>query len=448
MKTVLMFALPLLLLAAPAVAQNAASVDELVRQGIENYGLENYKTAYAQFSQAMKIDPNHPEASKWFWKMKAEHDVKNLQDKGSPAGGPGGTVTGGSAAATGEGVGGVRYVYSETEQQALLGHLESLDERLSLLSQEIRNDSSVDKAEMDERLLAISRDLSALSAGLSAIDVREDLERQLSAIARDLETLKDRDVGPLLDQKLASLSEDIRRLGSSNDREADLAGISAQMTTLLAEVRGIDVDRHLDTSLTSLSRGLEQKLAALNERIQVLDDTNDNLNLEAQLASIGTELGRLAEEQARAAGGAERDSAVSLMMKNPLFLALLGCVVVAVAFLILLLVWRARYQRLKALSPLAPRPTTAASPGMRMDDMLATADNPSFAPSRRPARDWPNLSEVPAGQRENVISQLTEMVARDEDLRRRLARTLDPSRSPGAGTSTPAARKPRRERAS
>ncbi|MCX7677732.1 MAG: HD domain-containing protein [Spirochaetes bacterium] len=60
------------------------SVDEVVARGVANYNSGNLKTAYDLFKQAMKMNPNHPEASKWFWKMKKEHDLKNLTDKGSP----------------------------------------------------------------------------------------------------------------------------------------------------------------------------------------------------------------------------------------------------------------------------------------------------------------------------------------------------------------------------
>ncbi len=59
-----------------------ASVDELVSKGVANYHAGNLKTSYELFKQAMKINPNHPEASRWFWKMKKEHDVKNLTDRG------------------------------------------------------------------------------------------------------------------------------------------------------------------------------------------------------------------------------------------------------------------------------------------------------------------------------------------------------------------------------
>ncbi len=69
-------------LAFMSFAQDSTSVNDLVRAGVQNYQGENYKTAYDLFRRAMKIDPNHPEASTWYWKMKRERDVKNLQDKG------------------------------------------------------------------------------------------------------------------------------------------------------------------------------------------------------------------------------------------------------------------------------------------------------------------------------------------------------------------------------
>jgi hypothetical protein len=104
--------------------------------------------------------------------MKADHDVKNLQDKGTRGAG-----SSAGAATTASDAPGIRYVYSEQEQHVLLGHLESLDERLSLLSEQIRAESGVNKDEIDDRLLAISGDLAALSKELQAIDVRDDLGR-------------------------------------------------------------------------------------------------------------------------------------------------------------------------------------------------------------------------------------------------------------------------------
>jgi tetratricopeptide (TPR) repeat protein len=65
-----------------AASREAPGVDELVRDGVLNYNAGNYKTSYDLFKQAMKINPNHPEASRWFWKMKSEHDVTTLSDSG------------------------------------------------------------------------------------------------------------------------------------------------------------------------------------------------------------------------------------------------------------------------------------------------------------------------------------------------------------------------------
>lgn len=47
-------------------------VAELVRRGVQNYEKRNYATAYESFRKAMKINPNHQEAMKWFWKIKDE----------------------------------------------------------------------------------------------------------------------------------------------------------------------------------------------------------------------------------------------------------------------------------------------------------------------------------------------------------------------------------------
>jgi HD-GYP domain-containing protein (c-di-GMP phosphodiesterase class II) len=70
-------------MATAMVFAQTPTVDELVQKGVENYKYENYKTAYELFRQAMKQNPNHPEASKWFWKMKKEHNTAALSDKGS-----------------------------------------------------------------------------------------------------------------------------------------------------------------------------------------------------------------------------------------------------------------------------------------------------------------------------------------------------------------------------
>lgn len=64
----------------------AQSIDTLVQEGADNYNVKNYKTAYEKFKAAMKINPNHSEASRWYWKMKKEFDVANLTDSGSPVG--------------------------------------------------------------------------------------------------------------------------------------------------------------------------------------------------------------------------------------------------------------------------------------------------------------------------------------------------------------------------
>ena len=427
----LIVAMSLLFPSVAVSAESGAGIDDLVGRGIESYNAGNYRTAYDLFSQAMKINPNHVEASKWFWKMKSEFDVKTLQDKGAvAAGSSGGTTSGASGTGTAEGAAGVRYVYSEAEQQALLEHLKSLDERLSLLSGQIGAGSSVDKSELDERLLAISRDLSALSTELRAIDVRDDLGEQLAVIARDVETLKDRDVGPQLDQKLSALSAEIRRLDGSEDQAAGLAKISRQMSTVLDEVRKIDVDRDVNRGLAELSRDLEGRLAGLQERIQGLDEAGDSRNVEAQLSLIGSELGRLAEEAAKT-----REASPVRTANTTLLIVLAACAVVAVVLLIVLIARQARYQRRAAFSAPPVRP---------LDDMLATADTSPLSPSSGPSRDGLNLSEIPPGQRENVIRQLTELISRDKDLRSRLARSLGPARSTEGGSSSRVTRTGRR----
>ncbi len=78
----------LLVFSSSIVAQQNGTVGDLVQQGQENYEKRNYKTAYDYFKKAMKIDPNHPEAMKWFWKMKKEHDVSKLSDIGPALTGP------------------------------------------------------------------------------------------------------------------------------------------------------------------------------------------------------------------------------------------------------------------------------------------------------------------------------------------------------------------------
>lgn len=62
----------------------AQGIDSLVTEGVENYNRRNYKTAFEKFKAAMKINPNHSEASKWYWKMKKEHDVASLTDSNLP----------------------------------------------------------------------------------------------------------------------------------------------------------------------------------------------------------------------------------------------------------------------------------------------------------------------------------------------------------------------------
>jgi tetratricopeptide (TPR) repeat protein len=426
----LIVALSLLFPSVAVSAESGAGIDDLVGRGIESYNAGNYKTAYDLFSQAMKINPNHVEASKWFWKMKSEFDVKTLQDRGTAVAGSSGTATGASGAGTAEGAAGVRYVYSEAEQQALLEHLKSLDERLSLLSGQIGAGSSVDKSELDERLLAISRDLSALSTELHAIDVRDDLGEQLAVIARDVETLKDRDVGLQLDQKLSALSEEIRRLDGSGDQAAGLAKISREMSTVLDEVRRIDVDRDVNRGLAVLSRDLEGRLAGLQERIQGLDEAGDSRNVEAQLSLIGSELGRLAEEAAKT-----REASPVRTANTTLLIVLAACAVVAAVLLIVLVARQTRYQRRAAFSAPPVRP---------LDDMLATADTSPLSPSSGPPRDGLNLSEIPPGQREDVVRQLTELISRDKDLRSRLARSLGQARSTEGGSSSRVTRTGRR----
>ena len=56
-------------------------INELVSKGIQSYNQENFKTSYDYFRKAMKINPLHPEASQWYWKIKSERDVKYLTDK-------------------------------------------------------------------------------------------------------------------------------------------------------------------------------------------------------------------------------------------------------------------------------------------------------------------------------------------------------------------------------
>lgn len=77
-------ALCIFMLCASVSFSQSPSVDDLVSKGIANYNAGNLKTSYELFKQAMKISPNHPEVSRWFWKIKREHDVKNLVDKGIP----------------------------------------------------------------------------------------------------------------------------------------------------------------------------------------------------------------------------------------------------------------------------------------------------------------------------------------------------------------------------
>ncbi len=66
------------------LAQQGESINDLVKLGQVNYERGNQKTAYDFFKKAMKVDPNNPGAMNWFWKMKSEHDVKNLSDKTMP----------------------------------------------------------------------------------------------------------------------------------------------------------------------------------------------------------------------------------------------------------------------------------------------------------------------------------------------------------------------------
>lgn len=76
--------LTLLLLSLAALCLTAADIDTLVREGVDNYKRQNFKTAYDRFKAAMRINPNHTEASHWYWKMKKEHDTSNLKDSGLP----------------------------------------------------------------------------------------------------------------------------------------------------------------------------------------------------------------------------------------------------------------------------------------------------------------------------------------------------------------------------
>ena len=70
-----------LLLSAAVFAQ---SIDALVSEGVDNYNRKNYKTAFEKFKAAMKINPNYPDASKWYWKMKKEHNINALADLNLP----------------------------------------------------------------------------------------------------------------------------------------------------------------------------------------------------------------------------------------------------------------------------------------------------------------------------------------------------------------------------
>ena len=74
-------ALAALFIAAAVFAQ---SIDALVSEGVDNYNRKNYKTAFEKFKAAMKINPNYPDASKWYWKMKKEHNVNALADLNLP----------------------------------------------------------------------------------------------------------------------------------------------------------------------------------------------------------------------------------------------------------------------------------------------------------------------------------------------------------------------------
>ena len=81
-RYIFLFVFIISIAAALAASREAPGVDELVRDGVLNYNAGNYKTSYDLFKQAMKINPNHPEASRWFWRMKSEHDVTKLSDSG------------------------------------------------------------------------------------------------------------------------------------------------------------------------------------------------------------------------------------------------------------------------------------------------------------------------------------------------------------------------------
>jgi hypothetical protein len=81
-RYIFLFVFIISIAAALAATREAPGIDDLVRDGVLNYNAGNYKTSYELFKQAMKINPNHPEASRWFWKMKSEHDVTTLSDSG------------------------------------------------------------------------------------------------------------------------------------------------------------------------------------------------------------------------------------------------------------------------------------------------------------------------------------------------------------------------------
>lgn len=76
MKKLILFIFSLMF----AIVLAAQDIDSLVKEGEANYTRKNYKTAYDKFKAAMKVNPNHHEAARWYWKMKKEHDIANLTD--------------------------------------------------------------------------------------------------------------------------------------------------------------------------------------------------------------------------------------------------------------------------------------------------------------------------------------------------------------------------------
>lgn len=96
MKFCIMILSAALIICVPVANIRAESVDDMVKLGEANYNRGNFHTAYDYFKKAVKTEPTNKEASRWFWKMKGEHDVSKLSDRGAP-------ITSLSAAATDDG---------------------------------------------------------------------------------------------------------------------------------------------------------------------------------------------------------------------------------------------------------------------------------------------------------------------------------------------------------